>query len=87
MWYTLAIDNQYECVRKEIVIMILNRAKLRDITFRKGLTQRAVAIKTGIAEVTVNGIYNGRSTTQETAQKIAEALVVDLESIIAKGDR
>ena len=64
--------------------MYLNKVKLRDLTFRKGLNQRMIAEITKLSKYTINGIYNGRATTEETAQKIAEVLEVPLESITAK---
>ena len=64
--------------------MYLNKVKLRDLTFRKGLNQRGIARKTKLSYVVINGIYNGRATTEETAQKIAEVLEIPLESITVK---
>ena len=70
-------------MRKDRVF--LDIYKLRELTFRKGLTQRMMSKDSGVSIVTINGIYNGRATTKETAIKIATVLDVPLKSIEARG--
>ena len=65
--------------------MNLNTEKLRLITYRKGMNQKEVAEVSGLAHMTINGIYNGRSCRKETAEKIAEALQVPVEHITKRG--
>lgn len=61
--------------------MNLDNAKLRDLTFRKGLNQRKVMELTGISRPTLNGVYCGRSCSEATATKIADVLGVPLQDI------
>ena len=67
--------------------MQLNPTKVKVATFRKGLNQRKVTELSGLSYSAVNSVYNGKSTTEETARKIAEVLGVSLETIKAKGER
>ena len=61
--------------------MNLNTEKVRLLAYRKGLKQKEIAESSTLALPTVNNIFNGRSCSQETAEKIAEALGVALEQL------
>ena len=64
--------------------MNLNTAKLRLLAYRKGLKQKQIAEATALSLPTINTIFNGRSCSKESAEKIAEALGVALDQLIAK---
>ena len=65
--------------------MKLNTEKMRAIAYRKGITQLKIAEVCNLSPPTVNTVFNGRSTTEATALKIANALGVKLEEIKARG--
>ncbi len=69
--------------------MRLDMVKLRAEMFRKEITQTDLAEKVGISRPTINGICNGRACSDETAEKIASALGVDMEVLreTARGAR
>lgn len=64
--------------------MKLNEKKLRLIAWEKNMSQSALAVACDLSRCTINGIFNGRNCSQETADKIADVLEVPLEKIIAK---
>lgn len=47
----------------------------------KDVTQTTIAEQSGVSRTTINNICAGRSCRPETAQKIADALGVDLKAI------
>ncbi len=50
--------------------------------FELGMTQKELADKSGVSRVTINGIYNGRTCSLESAGKIAKALGVDVRELL-----
>ncbi len=50
--------------------------------FELGITQTELANKTGVSRNTINGIYNGRTCSLESAGKIAKALGVDVKDLL-----
>jgi transcriptional regulator with XRE-family HTH domain len=55
---------------------------LKELIERKGLTQRSLAQKTGIKEVTINSwVSKGIYPTVDNAVKVAIALEVDLKTL------
>lgn len=65
--------------------MKLRTIKVRSLMYRNEVTQTALAEKTGVSRRTVSLVCNGKSCSQQTAQKIADALGVNLDTIKAKG--
>ena len=61
--------------------MKLNEEHIRLIMYRKSISQTDVAGSSGVARPTISAICNGKSCRPETAQKIADALGVQLEEI------
>ena len=51
---------------------------------RQDVTQKELARKAGVSRVTVNGIRNGKSCSDEVGYKIAEALGVDISKLLEK---
>jgi transcriptional regulator with XRE-family HTH domain len=67
----------------EGVVKISNLATLRK---EKGLTQEALARKSGVNRVLIARFETGRSNpTLDTLQKIALALDVPIDAIVSKG--
>jgi len=65
------------------VVKISNLATLRK---KKGLTQEALARKSGVNRVLIARFERGRSNpTLDTLQKIALALDVPIDAIVSKG--
>ena len=64
--------------------MQLNTNKLRTKLFNLGLTQKEIAERAGVNKNTINAVFRGRSCKESTANAIAEALGVTLDSIISK---
>ncbi len=52
------------------------------LLFEKGITQLELAKKSSISKTTINGVYNGRTCSMETAGKIATVLNVDVKDIL-----
>lgn len=65
--------------------MTFNTIKLRTALYKRGITQKEVAAIAGTSYSMVSAIFNGRGCSQQTAQKIADALGVNLDTIKAKG--
>lgn len=66
---------------KEVKNVRIDRIKLGVAMLEKDISQTALARLAGLSRITVNNIYSGRSCRPETAQKIADALGVDLKAI------
>ena len=64
--------------------MRLNRMKLITELVNQDLSQTQLAEKAGISRVTLNGIKNGKSCSDKSALKIAEALNVSIEQLLEK---
>ncbi len=64
--------------------MRLNRMKLITELVNQDLSQTQLAEKAGISRVTLNGIKNGKSCSDKSAFKIAEALNVSIEQLLEK---
>ena len=64
--------------------MQLNTNKLRTRLFNLGLTQREIAKRAGVNKNTINAVFRGRTCKESTANAIADALGVTLDSIILK---
>ena len=64
--------------------MRLNRMKLITELVNQDLSQTQLAEKAGISRVTLNGIKNGKSCSDKSAFKIAEALNVSIEQLHEK---
>lgn len=61
------------------------KLRIKEILERKKLTQRQLAIDSGITEVFINRLCNGRADcTMSVAQKIADALSVSLDELVEK---
>lgn len=65
--------------------MNIDKKALRHIMIDRDIGQKELAVKSGISRTAINNVCCGRSCTSTTAIKIAEALSVPLESLIAKG--
>lgn len=50
----------------------------------RGMKQKDLAEKTGISKSTISMICNGKSCTEDTARKIAEALGVTVDDLIER---
>ena len=61
--------------------MRIDRIKLGVKMLEKDVTQTELAERSGLSRTTVNNVFSGRSCKPETAQRIAEALGVDLRTI------
>lgn len=64
--------------------MRLDRIKLATELVRQDMTQVELAKKIGVSRITVNGIRNGKSCSDEVGYKIAEALGVDISKLLEK---
>ncbi len=62
--------------------MRIDRIKFNTELLRRNMTQKEVSVLAGISRATVNGVANGRSCSQETAEKIAKTLNVELKDLI-----
>lgn len=62
--------------------MRLGRKKFVLIMLDKNITQKKLSEISGVSRATICSIKSGKSCSVETAQKIAEALNVDLTEII-----
>ena len=58
--------------------------RLRYALELKEMKQQDLADKSGVSRVTVNGIRNGKSCSDEVGYKIAEALGVDISKLLEK---
>lgn len=64
--------------------MRLEKKKLTCGLIDRDFTQKELAKKTGLSQVTVSSIMCGRSCTYETGKKIADALGMKLEDLLEK---
>ena len=64
--------------------MRIDRIKLATELARQDMTQVELAKKIGVSRVTVNGIRNGKSCSDEVGYKIATALGVDISKLLEK---
>lgn len=62
--------------------MRLDRKKLMLVMYDKNITQRKLAETSGVSRATVNSVRGGKSCSEETANKIAQALNVNLKEIL-----
>lgn len=62
--------------------MRIDRVKLVTELARRDMSQRQLSELSGVSRVTINGIRGGRSCSEATAQKIADALNIDLKKIL-----
>nr|WP_302136012.1 helix-turn-helix transcriptional regulator [uncultured Schaedlerella sp.] len=62
--------------------MRINRIELTKELIRQDMTQKQLAEKSGISRATVNGIKNGRSCSDSSAIKIADALGIPIELLL-----
>lgn len=61
--------------------MRINDESIRLIMYRKGLTQTELSRRSGFSRNTIGSICNGKSCSESTAQRIAQAIGVDLTEI------
>lgn len=66
--------------------MRLSRIKLVSEMVRRDMTALRLAELSGISRATISGIRCGRTCSDDTAQKLAEALGMPLADLIEKGD-
>ena len=64
--------------------MKLNAVLIRSILYERDITQKQLAIATGLGRSTVVKICNGCSCRYETAEKIAEVLKMTVEDLRKK---
>lgn len=62
--------------------MRIDRKKLMIVMYDKDITQRELAEKSSLSRATINSIRSGKSCSEETANKIAMALRVNLNEIL-----
>ena len=62
--------------------MRINIIELTKELIRQDMTQKQLAEKSGISRATVNGIKNGRSCSDSSAIKIADALGIPIELLL-----
>lgn len=62
--------------------MRLNRLELIKELARQDMTQTQLAELSGVSRATINGIKNGRSCSDKSGIKIAEALNVPIEQLL-----
>lgn len=60
----------------------IDRIKLITELARKEMTQKDLAQKSGVSRVTISYIKQGKSCSEDVANKIAEALDLNLNSIL-----
>ena len=61
--------------------MKVDALAIRTEAYKKGVTQKAIAEACQLSRATVNGIFNGRGCSEETATKIATVLEVPVKRI------
>ena len=64
--------------------MRLDRVTAKTLLVQKDLKQKDLVEKTGLTRNTVSAVFCGKSCTQETAERIAKALDVELVEILEK---
>ena len=64
--------------------MITNYEKIRLLLFRQRKTQAWLSKKANASRNTINAICNGKSCRYETAKRIADALNVPVEELLAE---
>lgn len=64
--------------------MRINRLKLVVELTKRNITQKELAELAGVSRPTVSGIKNGKSCSEQTAKKIADALHADLKQLVEK---
>lgn len=64
--------------------MRLNRIELIKELTRQDMTQKQLAELSGVSRATVNGIKNGRSCSDKSGIKIADALGVPIDRLLEK---
>lgn len=64
--------------------MRIDRVKLIAEMARQDITSIQLAEKSGVSRVTVSAVRGGKACSTSTADKIAQALGVPVESIISK---
>lgn len=62
--------------------MRIDRVKLVTELARRDMNQRRLSELSGVSRVTISSIRGGRSCSETTAQKIADALNIDLKKIL-----
>lgn len=62
----------------------LDRRKLRILLMDSYQTQKDLSQKSGVSRITVNGICQGKTCSDKTAAKIADALGVSIEELLEK---
>ena len=62
--------------------MRLNRLELIKELARRDMTQTQLAELSGVSRATINGVKNGRSCSDKSGIKIAEALNVPIEQLL-----
>lgn len=62
--------------------MRLNRLELIKELARQDMTQTQLAELSGVSRATINGVKNGRSCSDKSGIKIAEALNVPIEQLL-----
>lgn len=62
--------------------MRINGIKLATAMMRKDLTQKQLAELTGVSRVTINSVKCGKSCSDVTGIKIADALNVPIEELL-----
>ena len=62
--------------------MRIDRIKLTIELVKRGMTQTALAKKSGISRVTIASIKAGRSCSEDTAKKLAAALNVPIKKLL-----
>lgn len=66
--------------------MRINRIKLAAELVRQDMTQIQLAEKAGVSRMTISGIKNGRSCSDKSGIKIADALGVPIEDLLERGN-
>lgn len=64
--------------------MQINGKAIKHILLDKSMRQTELSEKAGITRATISAICNGKSCSNETAQKIAKALDVKIEELTNK---
>lgn len=62
--------------------MRINRLKFVTELARQDITQKELASKAGVSRATVNSIRSGKSCSDATGLKIAQALGVDIAKLL-----
>ena len=86
-------DLANRCENKQSLVIVkggdivkINDKKLRVALYSLNVTQTELAKRTGLSLATIGNVCNGKSCSQETAEKIAAAIGVPLEKL-TKGKR